>query len=45
MEITLRQEIPPPTVHPASLVLKPSNPARHQSASYYRETLQKSVQA
>jgi len=27
MQIALRQEKPPPTVHPASLVLKPCDPA------------------
>ena len=35
MQIALRQEKPPPTVHPASLELKPSDPARHQSTQYY----------
>ena len=35
MQIALRQEKPPPTVHPASLVLKLSDPDGHQSAWYY----------
>jgi len=35
MQIALRQEKPPPTVHPASLVLNPSDPARQPKARYY----------
>ena len=35
MQIPLREEKPPPTVHPASLVLKTSDPARPQTAWYY----------